>query len=288
MATAKENAKLLIIEDDLDVAEMLNAYFRVLGYQVRTVNWGADALRACSTAPPDLIISDINLPDMDGFEIAKRLRTSRRTHDTPIIFLTVKKGKEDVHAGLELGAVDYITKPFDIQELRLRVRNAISRAHQPSQRHTVTNLPDKNLVDARLRKMMQEEDWAVLVITLLNLNNFRDEFGFIAADDVLRATSLMIQNAVDEAGRLDDFLGHLEGEAFIIVTTPSNAVRLHKQLETRFGESIDYFYPMRARELDTGRLKDSDGKTLSIQVKLTRKQDGPFESISHLKEHIHA
>ena len=284
MAQTKENATLLIIEDDLDVAEMLNAYFRVLGYEVTTVNWGADALRACETSPPDLIISDVNLPDIDGFEIARRLQVSRRTRGTPIIFLTVKRAKEDVRAGLGLGVVDYITKPFDIQELRLRVRNALARSRQPHQRHTVTNLPDANLVDARLREMLFEQNWAVLLIVLSNLNHFRDEYGFIAADDVLRAISLMIVNTVKDDGGTNDFLGHLGGTDFIIVSTPEAAVRLRKLLVARLGQSIDYFYPMRDRDLDTGRLISDHDNRLLIQVKLLQKEDGPFDSIMQLKE----
>ncbi|MGD2027264.1 MAG: response regulator [Anaerolineales bacterium] len=288
MAQTKENATLLIIEDDLDVAEMLNAYFRVLGYEVTTVNWGADALRACETSPPDLIISDVNLPDIDGFEIARRLQASRRTRETPIIFLTVKRAKEDVRAGLGLGVVDYITKPFDIQELRLRVRNALARSRQPHQRHTVTNLPDANLVDARLREMLSEENWAVLLVALSNLHHFRDEYGFIAADDVLRAISLMIVNTVRDAGGTNDFLGHLGGMDFIIITTPEAGTKLRRLLVARLSQSIDYFYPMRDRDLDTGRLISDHDIRLSIHVKLLQKEDGPFGSILQLKERLGA
>ena len=71
---AEEKPTLLIVEDDLDVADMLNAYFRVQGYEVLTVNWGEEAVRACQTNQPDLVILDIRLPDIDGFEVARRLR----------------------------------------------------------------------------------------------------------------------------------------------------------------------------------------------------------------------
>ena len=70
--------KILIVEDDLDVAEMLNAYFRVQGYDVFTVNWGEDGVRSSQTIHPDLVILDIRLPDIDGYEVARRLRGDRR------------------------------------------------------------------------------------------------------------------------------------------------------------------------------------------------------------------
>ncbi|NJC94836.1 MAG: response regulator transcription factor, partial [Anaerolineae bacterium] len=114
--------KILIVEDDLDIAEMLNAYFRVQGYDVFTVNWGEDGVRAAQTISPDLIILDIRLPDIDGFEVARRLRDDRRTQEIPIIFLTEKRERTDRLQGFEVGADDYITKPFGVQELRLRVR----------------------------------------------------------------------------------------------------------------------------------------------------------------------
>jgi DNA-binding response OmpR family regulator len=123
-----DKPQILIVEDDLDLAEMLNAYFRVQNYEVLTAAWGEEALKISREQTLQLIMLDIRLPDIDGYEICRQLRTQRRTQDVPIIFLTEKRDRVDKLQGLELGVVDYITKPFDIQELRLRVRNAISRA----------------------------------------------------------------------------------------------------------------------------------------------------------------
>ena len=128
MSPSKDMPIILIVEDDLDVADMLNAYFRIQGYEVLTVNFGADGLRAAETSRPDIIILDIRLPDIDGFEVAKQLRANRNTREVPILFLTEKRERKDRLHGLEIGGDDYITKPFDIQELRLRVRNSLSRA----------------------------------------------------------------------------------------------------------------------------------------------------------------
>src|SRR5512144_2164069 len=138
---AEPKQSILIVEDDLDVADMLNAYFRVQGYEVFTVNFGEDGVRACQTTPPDLAILDIRLPDIDGYEVARRLRENRRTQSIPIIFLTEKRDRADRLQGLEIGADDYIPKPFDVQELRLRVRNCIRRAEQDTLTHPVSGLP---------------------------------------------------------------------------------------------------------------------------------------------------
>lgn len=286
MPLVKEQPSILIIEDDLDVADMLNAYFRIQGYEVTTVNWGRDAIRACEGELPDLIISDINLPDIDGFEVAKRLRTSRRTKDIPIIFLTEKVEREDRLAGLELGADDYITKPFDIQELRLRVRNSLIRAHQTMLRNPVTDLPESRLVDERLREMLAEEHWAIMSISLKNMDIFRDEYGFIAADDVLRAISLMIDTTVQEVGVPSDYLGHITSSDFIVITIPEIAAQLQKRLNSRLRQSLDYFYPMRDRERNTGRLKSIYVNRLGIKLGVVRNEDGPFENITILKNKL--
>lgn len=282
----KEQPSILILEDDLDVADMLNAYFRIQGYEVSTVNWGRDAIRACETSLPDLIIADIKLPDIDGFEVARRLRTSRHTRNIPIIFLTEKIEREDKLTGLEAGADDYITKPFDIQELRLRVRNSLARASQAVLRNPVTNLPESLQVDERLQKMLAEDHWAVLTISIHNLDHFRDEYGFVAADDVLRAISLMIDTTVREVGVPSDFLGHLSASDLIVVTIPEIALQLKKRLDTRLRQSLDYFYPMRDREVHTGRLKSIYANRLSIKMGIIRKEDGILTDISQLKNKL--
>ena len=119
--------KLLIVEDDLDTAEMLNTFFQGEGYGTHVVNWGEEAVKACQKDPPEAVILDVRLPDIDGFEVCRRLRDSFLTAHIPIVFLTERNRQVDKITGLEIGGVDYITKPFDVKELGLRVRNALRR-----------------------------------------------------------------------------------------------------------------------------------------------------------------
>ena len=283
---ATDTPTILIVEDDLDVADMLNAYFHVQGYDVQTVNFGEDAIRFCQDSLPDLIILDIRLPDIDGFEVAKRLRSHRRTREVPVIFLTDRKSRENRLRGLEVGGDDYITKPFDVQELRLRVRNAIIRAKLSGHRNPVTNLPEGRLVDENLRAMLAEDKWAVLMIALENLDHFREEYGFIAADDVMRAASLMMTNTVSHMGTPDDFLGHISPDRFIIITTPEILVKLEQRTIERLRQSLDYFYPMRDRESDTGRLKSYYVNKLSVWGKSFTAKDNAFSDINAMKSEL--
>ena len=241
-------SKILIIEDDLDVAEMLNAYFRVQGYDVFTVNWGEDGVRSCQTVHPDLVILDIRLPDIDGYEVARRLRGDRRTADIPIIFLTEKRDRSDRLQGLELGADDYITKPFDVQELRLRVRNALKRVSQGSLTNPITGLPEGALVDEKLSELIGNDGLAALYVAIENMDSFREANGFVASDDVLRAISLMVVNTMREVSRPEDFLGHMNGPDFVLILPPSNLVACSEKLRARLEQSMEYFYPIKDRE----------------------------------------
>jgi DNA-binding response OmpR family regulator len=247
-SVAESKSKILVVEDDLDVAEMLNAYFRVQGYEVYTVNWGEDGVRSCQTVHPDLVILDIRLPDMDGYEVAKRLRSDRRTQDIPIIFLTEKRERADRLQGLELGADDYITKPFDVQELRLRVRNALQRINQGSLTNPVSGLPEGAMVDERLDKCIQDGNIALLLISLEHLDTFREAYGFVASDDVLRAFSLMIINTMREISNSDEFLGHIGPADFVLTIAPANLLTLRERLYSRLDQSLDYFYPIKDRD----------------------------------------
>ncbi len=244
---------VLIVEDDLDIADMLNAYFRVQGYEVLTVNWGEDGIRSCLTHAPDLVILDIRLPDIDGFEVAKRLRSNRKTKDIPIIFLTEKRERSDRLKGLELRADDYITKPFDIQELRLRVRNAIQRSRQGSLTNPVTGLPEGSLVDEALDAGLERPEAAAMVISIQNFGRFHEIYGFVASDDLLRAVSLMVRDAVRDIGTSDDFIGHLTASDFLIITPKSYVSPLRERIRKRLEQSFDYFYSDQDRELGTFR-----------------------------------
>jgi DNA-binding response OmpR family regulator len=275
-----DKPRILIVEDDLDLSEMISAYFRVQNYDVLTAAWGQEALRISREEPLDLIMLDIRLPDIDGYEVCRQMRTTRQTKDTPIIFLTEKRDRVDKLQGLELGVVDYITKPFDIQELRLRVRNAISRAAQPSVANPVTELPEGSVVEEKLDALtLSDGDWAVLALSINRLSEFRERYGFVAADDVLRAIALMLRNAVREFGSEDDFIGHLGAEDFVVITSPAAVKPVYERLEARLEQSRAYFYPVRANQPP---LTDQETRHLQLRSAAVLSTDGPFASLDDL------
>ena len=239
--------RLLIVEDDLDITRMLTAYFSGQDFDVEVANRGAEALEKTRRSLPDLIVLDIVLPDIDGYEVCRSLRKSTRTSHIPVIFLTQKDERGDRLQGLELGADDYITKPFDIEELKLRVVGAIRRAERESLTDPRSGLPAGRLIEEQLRRIIRRDDWAVLDVRINELDGFRDAYGFVAGDNVLRFTAMLLTDAVGELGSSDDFVGHTGGDDFVITTSARAAPLIRQRIKERFAAEIPAHYDFQDR-----------------------------------------
>ncbi|HFC09884.1 MAG TPA: response regulator [Chloroflexi bacterium] len=241
-------ARILVVEDDLDIANMLQIYFSSQGYEVELAPRGSDALEKTRQSMPHLIVLDIMLPDIDGYEVCRRLRTSTRTSHIPVIFLTQKDERSDRLQGLELGADDYITKPFDIEELRLRVQNAIRRAERESLTDPRSGLPAGRLIEEQLRRIIRTDGWALMDIRINYYDAFREVYGFVAANDVLRFTAMLLNEVVDELGTPEDFIGHPGDENFVVITAEESAPAIRARLKERFAEEVKSHYNFMDRE----------------------------------------
>lgn len=275
---------LLIVEDDPDTSEMLRVYFEAQGYRVVTAETGHEALEKCRADLPDLVLLDVRLPDIDGFEVGQHLQQDVRTGVLPVIFVTERRERDDRIAGLKLGAIDYITKPFDVQELRLRVRNALRRAG--SQNNPITGLPGEKLTNDRLSIMLERSSWAVLSINMSGLDKFNEIYGFVARDDVLRAIALTLTSAVDELGSIDDFVSHPAENQFVIITIPGKIASLHRNILDRLNQAMQYFYPIRDRE--AGYVQFGDEATVEkvpfmhVDAVQISQNDGTFQDVDSL------
>ena len=276
-------AQLLIVEDDLDLADMISSYFRAQNYDVHCAAWGSEAEKLADTQHLDLIVLDISLPDTDGFSLCRRLREHPRTAETPIVFLSEKRDRVDKLQGLELGVVDYITKPFDIQELRLRVRNAINRARAPIANHPVTNLPEGKPVDERINALpTHEEDWTALTFAIEGLGAYRERYGSLAGDDVLRASALMSANPTRDLHGDASFVGHLEATRFLVISSPEQAAELQKRVENRVSQSREFFFPPKDREAN------AELPEIRLSCQQVKKAEGPFSDGAAIRAALEA
>ena len=127
-------ATILVVEDEEAIQDLVTTALRFRGYRVETAATGRDALRAADNASPDLIVLDVNLPDLDGFEVCRRLRAGGR--QVPVVFLTARDDPADLRAGFTRGGDDYVTKPFSLEELLLRIEAVLRRTRGPSSERT--------------------------------------------------------------------------------------------------------------------------------------------------------
>jgi DNA-binding response OmpR family regulator len=259
-------ARLLIVEDDFDISNMLRIYFTGQGFEVDVAPRGTDALEKTRQNMPHLIVLDIMLPDIDGFEVCRILRTNTRTSHVPIIFLTQKDERSDKLQGLELGADDYITKPFDIEELKLRVQRAIARAEQQSLTDPRSGLPAGRLIEDQLRRIIRLHDWALMDVRINHFDAFKEVYGFVAGDDVLRFTSMLMNETMDEYGTSSDFIGHAGGDNFIIITTEDAAPAVRKQLKARFAEEVLSHYSFIDRDQGHIMVADENGSVEKVDL----------------------
>src|SRR5215468_248660 len=121
--------RILVVDDEPNICALLSATLRLTEFEVRTASGGSEALIAAEEFEPDLVVLDVMLPDLDGFQVARRLRASRQV---PVLFLTARDAVEDRISGLTVGADDYVTKPFSLEEVVLRIRAILRRSQVAS------------------------------------------------------------------------------------------------------------------------------------------------------------
>jgi PleD family two-component response regulator len=204
------------------------------------------------------------LPDIDGYEVCRNLRTNMRTSHIPVIFLTQKDERSDKLQGLELGADDYITKPFDIEELKLRVQGAIKRSERESLTDPRSGLPAGRLIENRLREIIREKGWALLDARINSFEPFKDVYGFVTGDDVLRFTAMLIGEVVDELGSTSDFIGHAGGDNFIVITSDERSVAIKARLKERFDNEVQTHYNFMDRQQGFMQAPAADGTTVKV------------------------
>jgi two-component system alkaline phosphatase synthesis response regulator PhoP len=239
---------LLVVEDDPDTASLLAMYFTAHDFEVIVASRGEEGLDAARKRLPDLILLDIILPDVDGFTVGARLRASPRTSHIPIIILSEKAALQDRVTGLESGAQDYVTKPFDLEELRLRAQNLVARSQRENLVDPRTNLPTGPWIEEQLARARARPGWHVIECQIADYQPFLDQNGFMAGDDVLKFTAHLLREVTDQHGTAEDFLAHRADAVFLILTGAADPAALAEQARRRFDDEVPAYYGFVDRE----------------------------------------
>lgn len=227
--------RLLLIEDDPDIADMLLAYFGLRKeFEVFHAHDGTEGLQLARSLHPNLILLDVMLPDRSGWDVAMTLRRAALTRYIPIIFLTQLNGRQDRLHGLGLGADDYVSKPFDMEELRLRIQAVLRRAMQARLYEPRTGLPGTPLIEDELRRLSGESGWSQLDVRISGLDAFRETYGFMAADEALGFAARLCLETLNELGTGNDFVGLSDTDTLQIITHTSEPQEIIKALKKGF------------------------------------------------------
>ena len=250
---------ILVVDDDPDIARFVEVNLRSAGYDVSVAADGEEALERASSLRPDLVLLDVMMPRIDGFEVAQRLRRNPQTANTSIIMLTAKALSTDKVLGLTAGADDYIIKPFDPIELLARVKGTLRRAKEMRNLSPLTGLPGNIRIQEEIERTVREDrPFAVLYSDLDNFKAYNDQKGFVRGDRLIQATARIIQDAVVEYAGSDGFVGHVGGDDFVAVVPPEIAEEVAKRVVERFDAQIHEFYE--PEDLERGYVEVEDRK----------------------------
>ena len=230
---------VLVADDDPDILTVVKINLELDGFEVETAEDGEDALQKASSSPPQVIVLDVMMPRMDGLTALHRLRSQAATANIPIILLTARGLPEDRVRGLELGADDYITKPFEITELAARVRAVLRRTQAARDLSPLTGLPGNFKITAEIEDSIGSgKDFALVHGDLDNFKAFNDHYGFMRGDEVIRFCASCFTDAAESLGIQGAFVGHIGGDDFVAIIPPEMSESFAKEVIERFDDGI--------------------------------------------------
>ncbi len=282
--------RILVVDDDRNLRKIIQTNLELSGYDVTTAASGDEAMRVLDALVPDLVVLDVMMPAMDGYEVARRIRRHPSNTHVPIIMLTAKGEVEDKLAGFDVGADDYMTKPFGPQELLARVKAKIRRVEVDSSLSPLTRLPGNLAIEAELRRRIEtNEPFAVLYLDLDNFKAFNDVYGFTHGDEAIQLVASTSVETVRGRGTTQDFVGHIGGDDFIIVTLPDRAEEIAKTIIDTFDRDIKNLYT--AVDLRQGYIETRDRRgtlnrfpIMSLSVAVISNEQRKLENYAQIGE----
>jgi diguanylate cyclase (GGDEF)-like protein len=235
--------KILIAEDEINLREVLRFQLTTAGYDVVEAEDGQQAIDKARETMPDLLLLDVMMPHVDGYQVVRELRKSFLTRHIPIIMLTAKAELEDRLHGFDDGANDYIVKPWDYRELKARVRNALAWSQQQRAASPLTGLPGNLSIEEELRSRLEAgTPFALLQIDVDYFKSFNDHYGYARGDDAIRTVARILVDQAQRHGGSQDFVGHIGGDDFVIITAPERAEALAEDIVKDFDETLPKLY----------------------------------------------
>jgi PleD family two-component response regulator len=232
---AVSTARILISEDEHHLREILRFQLESAGFEVVETQDGQDAVERAIREKPDLILLDIMMPRLSGYEACRRLRAELVTRNTPIIMLTAKSESDDKLEGLKGGANDYVTKPWDRRELVQRIQNVLEWSRQQRSASPLTGLPGNVSITEELRRRIEREiPFAMLQVDIDYFKAFNDHYGYTRGDSAIQTVAMILTECTQRLGGDETFVGHIGGDDFVVLCKPEVATQLGEEIIAEF------------------------------------------------------
>jgi diguanylate cyclase (GGDEF)-like protein len=272
---------VLIADDDDDIRAFLEITLGLAGFDVLEASDGVETLSLARRHTPDLILLDVMMPNMDGLAALQKLRDDARTSHIPVVLLTARVQREDTLGGLEAGADDYVTKPFDGDVLIARVRSALRRADQQRSLNPLTGLPGNERILSELSvRLAEAQPFALLYVDLDQFKPFNDHYGFLRGDEAIRAVADLLRQVARDIGDSETFVGHVGGDDFVVILAPEQAEGIAADICRRFDALAPTLYDPADRMAGSIEVPDRRGipqryplLSLSIGIATTERRD---------------
>ena len=263
-----QNSTILCIDDDPNIRDLVTAALELDGFQVISASDGAQGLERAGVDQPHLIILDVMLPDMRGWEVLRELKSHARTANIPVIFLSALDETDDRVTGLAMGADDYIGKPFAVKELLARVRTQLRHA-EDNLLSELTGLPGNTQIQRALRQALRDprRDLFVLYVDVDHFKSFNDVYGFLRGNELIKRTAAILRGVVLN-GDPASFLGHIGGDDFVAIfrTSEEETERICKSVIEQFDTQMPLLYDPMDRQ--RGYVLATDRQSQSHQYPL--------------------
>ncbi len=262
-----QKPKILVVDDDANIRELVLETIGSDHFDTFTAGDGLEALEMANVVKPDLVVLDLMMPGMDGWEVCSRLRRDILTNHIPIIMLTARSDIAMKIKGIEVGADDYITKPFDPLELEARINMHLRRSVRDGEASPLTGLPGNHAIEEAIEaRIGTGTKFAVCYIDLDDFKSYNDRYGFVAGSGVIQMTADVIVEALHKYGRDGDFCGHIGGDDFIMITNMERAGLLSGEIIRLFEAEIPGHYELPDRERGFIESTDRTGEPHSYSI----------------------
>ena len=284
-STSASAGHLLLIDDDEITLRLLKVNLERAGYSVALTRTAAEGLAYARQSSPDLVLTDALLPDMRGLQVCALLLENSRTRHIPVVMMSSQDSAHDRVAALTAGAEDYVTKPLDFTEVTARIGAHIRRAQLKPTLNPLTGLPGNLMIDHEIRRLVEPGHpfFAVLYCDFNNFKAYNDVYGFPAGDEAIRLLARTLTNAVAELGNPADFIGHVGGDDFVVITTPDRCDALAQRLIADFDRQAPKLYNPGDRRRGYLTAKDRQGMIkkfalLGLAIAIVHNQHHPIGS----------